>query len=71
MNLGNMYSNYRRLPRARRPEFLRACVRTALAWHREPPDEFEAEARLAAEARGPLENQRRSTRSQEFFLDYS
>jgi hypothetical protein len=42
MNLGNMYGNYRRLSRARRPEFLRTCVRMAMARHRELPDDFEA-----------------------------
>ncbi len=42
MNLGNIFGNYRQLPRARRPEFLRTCVRMAMARHRELPDEFEA-----------------------------
>jgi hypothetical protein len=42
MNLGNIYGNYRKLPRARRPDFLRTCVRMAMARHRELPDEFEA-----------------------------
>jgi hypothetical protein len=41
MNLGNMYSNYRRLPRARRPEFLRASVRTTLTRHKALSAEFE------------------------------
>jgi hypothetical protein len=42
MNLANIYGNYRRLPRARRPDFLRTCVRMAMARHRELPDDFEA-----------------------------
>ncbi len=42
VNLGNIYGNYCRLPRAQRPEFLRTCVRMAMARHRELPDEFEA-----------------------------
>jgi hypothetical protein len=42
MNLGNIYGNYRKLSPARRPDFLRTCVRMAMARHRELPDEFEA-----------------------------
>jgi hypothetical protein len=61
LNLGNLYSNYRQVPRARRPEYLRACVRTALARHRELPDEFEAarpDLRPRLWARATLEHQR-------------
>jgi hypothetical protein len=61
MNLGNMYSNYRRLPRSRRPEFLRVCVRRAMARHRELPDEFEAarpDLRPRLWARAGLEQER-------------
>ena len=42
MNFGNIFGNYRKLPRASRPDFLRTCVRTAMARHRDLPDEFEA-----------------------------
>lgn len=43
MNLGNIYGNYRQLPRSRRGEFIRACVRSlALAHRRELPDDFES-----------------------------
>ena len=42
INLTNLYGNYRRTPRARRPDYLQVCVRTALAQHRELPDEFAA-----------------------------
>jgi hypothetical protein len=42
MNLGNIYGNYLKLPRDRRPDFLRTCVRMAMARHRELPDDFEA-----------------------------
>jgi len=42
INLANMYGNYRRLPRARRSDYRRACVRTALVQHKKLPNEFEA-----------------------------
>jgi hypothetical protein len=42
LNLANMYGNYRKVPRARRAEYLRNCVRGAMASHRELPDDFEA-----------------------------
>jgi hypothetical protein len=42
LNLGNIFGNYRQLPRSRRPEFLRTCVRMAMVRHRELPDDFEA-----------------------------
>jgi hypothetical protein len=42
INLTNLYGNYRRTPRARRPDYLQVCVRTVLAQHRELPDEFAA-----------------------------
>jgi hypothetical protein len=42
INLGNLYGNYRRTPRAHRPAFIQVCVRTALAQHRSLPDKFEA-----------------------------
>jgi hypothetical protein len=61
LNLGNLYSNYRQVPRARRPEYLRVCVRTALARHRELPDEFEVarpDLRPRLWARAILEHQR-------------
>jgi hypothetical protein len=42
INLANLYGNYRRTPRAHRPDFLQVSVRMALAQHRELPDEFAA-----------------------------
>ena len=42
INLANLYGNYRRTPRARLPDYLQVCIGTALAQHRELPDEFEA-----------------------------
>jgi hypothetical protein len=42
INLANLYGNYRRTPRAHRPDFLQVCVRMAMAQHRELPDEFAA-----------------------------
>lgn len=43
MNLANIYASYRRLPRARRAEFIGVCVRSlAMAHRRELPDDFEA-----------------------------
>jgi hypothetical protein len=40
INLANLYGNYRRTPRAHRPDFLQVCVRMALTEHRELPDAF-------------------------------
>lgn len=42
VNLGNIYASYCRLPRERRPDFVRTCVRMAMTRHRELPDDFEA-----------------------------
>jgi hypothetical protein len=61
INLANLYGNYRRTPRARRPEFLQVCVRMALTEHRELPDEFEAaspDLRPRLWARSVLEHHR-------------
>jgi hypothetical protein len=61
LNLANIYVNYRRLPRACRAEFIRICVRTAMAHHRELPDEFEAashDLRLRLWPRAAVEQER-------------
>jgi hypothetical protein len=61
INLGNMYGNYRRLPRVERTKFLRMCVRTALAPHRVLPGEFDAacpDLRPRIWARSALEQER-------------
>lgn len=42
INLANMYGNYRRLPRARRGEYIRTCARMAMTHRRELPDDFES-----------------------------
>jgi hypothetical protein len=42
INLGNLYCIYRRSPSAQRPQYLRMCVRMAIARHKELPDDFEA-----------------------------
>jgi hypothetical protein len=42
INLANLYGNYRRTPRAHRPDLQQVSVRTALAQHRNLPDDFEA-----------------------------
>lgn len=42
INLGNMYRTYAELPKKKRAEYLKVCVRGALATHRELPDDFDS-----------------------------
>ncbi len=42
INLGNMYRTYAELPKKSRADYLKVCVRGALATHRELPEDFES-----------------------------
>jgi hypothetical protein len=61
INLANLYGNYRRTPRARRPDLLDLFVRTAMTRRRVPPADIDAaspDLRPRIWARWGLEQQR-------------